>query len=125
MLGHGPLDALLEGKRRMIAEHAACLFDRVVQVQSQKLEAGLVDDRGVLGASELGAALDHDGEEFRQPERQPPGRRLKPGQLGDAAHELLLGDWLAVSQVEHFADGSGVLGGEKDAAEPGSSRRCS
>ena len=43
-----------------------------------------------------------------------PGRRLQAGQLGDPADELFLGHRLAVGQVEDFADGGGVLGGEKD-----------
>ena len=94
MLGHGPLDPLLESKRGLIAEHAACLFDRVVEVQPEKLEAGLVDDRRILGASELGAPLDHVGEEPRQLERDVPRRRLQAGELGDAADELLLGHGL-------------------------------
>ena len=43
-----------KGKRRLIAEHTACLFDRVVEMQAEELEAGLVDERRILGAAELG-----------------------------------------------------------------------
>ena len=53
MLGHRPRYTLLEGKRRLITEHAACLCDREVQIQSEKFETGLIDDGRVLGAAEL------------------------------------------------------------------------
>ena len=114
MLGHGLLDALLEGKRWLIAEHAACLFDRVVEVEAEELVAGLVDDRRILGAAELGDAFDEVGEEPGQAQGNVPGRGLQTRQLGDPADELLLGHRLAVGQVEDLADGRGVLGGQKD-----------
>ena len=115
MLGHGPLDALLEGKRWLIAEHAACLFDRVVEVQAEELVAGLVDDRRILGASELGDAFDDVGQHPGQAQRECAGSGgLQSRQLGDPADELLLGHRLAVGQVEDLADGGGVLGGQKD-----------
>ncbi len=54
------------------------------------------------------------GKDASQRPRNAAGRRLEPGELGDAADELLLGHELAVGQVEDFADGRRAFGGEED-----------
>ena len=62
MLGHGAFDGFFEGKWRLIAEHAPCLFDRIIKVEADEFKTGFVDERRILGAAELGDALDRVGE---------------------------------------------------------------
>ena len=69
---------------------------------------------GFLAPLELGDSLDQFGEDLGQLQRDPPRRRLQARELGNAADELFLGDRLAVGQVEDFADGRRVLGGQED-----------
>ena len=103
---------------RGIAEDAAGLVDRVVEVQAEELVAGLVDQGGSVDFEPLGPPLQQDrpgsrparagsaGAGGRGPPARPPGRRTAACVTRPA-----------VGQVEDLADGLGDLGREEDAVD--------
>src|SRR5262249_2089263 len=116
-LGHCALNTLLECKGWVIAEHTACLFDRIVEMKADEFVACLVDKRRILGAAKLGDALDGAREGPRQRPRDATSGRFEPGQLGDPGDELPLCHQTTVGQIEYLTDGEGTFRGQEDACD--------